>query len=36
VSCQAFHSYYDGFATIFATVGSVSGWTEVVCKGSGR
>jgi hypothetical protein len=35
VSCQAFHSYYDGFATIFATVGSVSGWTEVVCKGSG-
>src|SRR6202046_4175241 len=36
VSCQAFHSYYDGFATIFATVGSVSGWTEVVCKGFGR
>jgi hypothetical protein len=36
VSCQAFHSYYDGFATIFATVGSVSGWTEVVCKGSGH
>jgi hypothetical protein len=36
VSCQSFHSYYDGFATIFATVGSVSGWTEVVCKGSGR
>jgi Bacterial Ig-like domain (group 2) len=36
VSCQAFHSSYDGFATIFATVGSVSGWTEVVCKGSGR
>ena len=36
VSCQAFHSYYDGFATIFATVGSVSGWTEVVCKGEGR
>jgi hypothetical protein len=36
VSCQAFHSYDDGFATIFATVGSVSGWTEVVCKGSGR
>ena len=36
VSCQAIHSYYDGFATIFATVGSVSGWTEVVCKGSSR
>jgi Bacterial Ig-like domain (group 2) len=34
VSCQDFHSRYDGFATIFATVGSVSGWTEVVCKGS--
>jgi hypothetical protein len=36
VSCQPIHSYYDGFATIFATVGSVSGWTEVVCKASGR
>jgi Bacterial Ig-like domain (group 2) len=36
VTCQAFNSYHDGFATIFATVGSVSGWTEVVCKGSGH
>jgi hypothetical protein len=36
VSCQAPHSYYDGFAIISASVGSVRGSTIVVCKGLGR
>jgi hypothetical protein len=34
VSCQVRHSYYDAYATISASVGSVSGSTNVVCKGS--
>ena len=36
VSCKAPHSYYDGHATISATVGSVSGSTNVTCEGFGR
>jgi hypothetical protein len=36
VSCQAPHSYYDGHTTISASVGSVSGSTNVVCEGLGR
>jgi Bacterial Ig-like domain (group 2) len=36
VSCKAPHSYYDGHATISASVGSVSGSTYVVCEGLGR
>jgi hypothetical protein len=36
VSCQAPRSYYDGHATISASVGSVSGSTNVVCEGLGR
>ena len=36
VSCKAPHSYYDGHATISASVGSVSGSTNVTCEGLGR
>ena len=36
VSCNAPHSYYDGHATISASVGSVSGSTNVTCEGLGR
>jgi hypothetical protein len=36
VSCKAPHSYYDGHATISASVGSVSGSTNVTCEGFGR
>ena len=36
VSCKAPHSYYDGHATISASVGSVSGSTYVTCEGLGR
>jgi hypothetical protein len=36
VSCKAPHSYHDGYATISASVGSVSGSTNVVCEGLGR
>jgi hypothetical protein len=35
VMCQAPHSYQDGKATISATVGSVSGSTNIVCDGLG-
>jgi Bacterial Ig-like domain (group 2) len=35
VSCKAPHSYHDGYATISASVGSVSGSTVVVCEGLG-
>jgi hypothetical protein len=35
VTCQAPHSYQDGKATISATVGSVSGSTNIVCDGLG-
>ena len=34
VSCKVTHSYHDGYATISAAVGSVSGSTNVVCDGS--
>jgi hypothetical protein len=33
VSCKAPHSHYDGTATIYASVGSVSGSTRVLCDG---
>ncbi len=36
VSCNAPHSYSDGHATISASVGSVSGATNVTCEGFGR
>ena len=36
VSCKTPHSYYDGHATISASVGSVSGSTYVTCEGLGR
>jgi hypothetical protein len=36
VSCKPPHSYYDGHATISASVGSVSGSTTVTCEGLGR
>jgi hypothetical protein len=36
VSCKAPHSYYDGHASISASVGSVSGSTNVTCEGFGR
>jgi hypothetical protein len=36
VSCKAPHSYYDGHATISASVGSISGSTYVTCEGLGR
>jgi hypothetical protein len=36
VSCKAPHSYYDGHATISASVGAVSGSTNVTCEGLGR
>jgi hypothetical protein len=36
VSCKAPHSYYDGHASISATVGSVSASTNVTCEGLGR
>jgi len=36
VSCQAPHSYHDGYATISATVSPVSGSTNIVCEGLGR
>jgi hypothetical protein len=32
VSCKTPHSYHDGYATISASVGSVSGSTVVVCR----
>ena len=36
VVCKAPHSYQDGYATISATVGGVSGSTNIVCEGFGR
>jgi hypothetical protein len=36
VMCKAPHSYQDGKATISATVGGVSGSTNIVCEGLGR
>jgi trimeric autotransporter adhesin len=36
VSCNAPNSYRDGYATISASVGSVSGSTNIVCEGLGR
>lgn len=36
VSCKAPHSYSDGHASIAASVGSVSGSTNVTCEGFGR
>jgi hypothetical protein len=36
VSCVPPHSYVDGHATISASVGSVSGSTNVTCEGFGR
>ena len=36
VSCKAPHSYYDGHTTVSASVGSVSGSTNVTCEGLGR
>ena len=36
VSCKVIHSYHDGYATISAAVGSVSGSTNVVCEESKR
>jgi hypothetical protein len=36
VSCNAPHSYHDGYTTISASVGSVSRSTNVVCEGLGR
>jgi hypothetical protein len=36
VSCKAPHSYQDGHARISASVGSVSGSTNVTCEGFGR
>jgi hypothetical protein len=36
VSCKAPHSYTDGHASISASVGSVSGSTNVTCEGFGR
>lgn len=36
VSCKTPHSYHDGHATISASVGTVSGSTNVVCEGLGR
>lgn len=36
VMCKEVHSYRDGKATISASVGSVSGSTNVVCDGLGR
>jgi Bacterial Ig-like domain (group 2) len=36
VSCKAPHSHDDGHATISASVGSVSGSTNVTCEGLGR
>jgi hypothetical protein len=36
VSCKAPHSYQDGHASISASVGSVSGSTNVTCEGFGR
>jgi hypothetical protein len=36
VSCKPPHSYVDGHASISASVGSVSGSTNVTCEGFGR
>ena len=36
VSCKVPHSYQDGYASISASVGSVSGSTIVVCEGLDR
>jgi hypothetical protein len=36
VACKLIHSYHDGYATISASVGSVTGSTNVVCEESGR
>jgi hypothetical protein len=36
VMCTQPHSYRDGYATISASVGSVSGSTNIVCDGLGR
>ncbi len=36
VSCKAPHSYQDGHASISASVGAVSGSTNVTCEGLGR
>ncbi len=36
VSCKAPRSYYDGHASISASVGSVSASTNVTCEGLGR
>jgi hypothetical protein len=36
VSCKAPHSYYDGHASISASVGSASASTKVTCEGFGR
>jgi hypothetical protein len=36
VMCKQSHSYQDGKATISASVGSVSGSTNIVCDGLDR
>jgi hypothetical protein len=36
VTCKPNHTYHDGYATISAGVGSVTGSTNVVCEESGR
>jgi len=35
VSCKRRTSYYDGLATISATIGSTTGWIYIVCDGLG-
>jgi uncharacterized protein YjdB len=35
VSCKRRTSYFDGLATIYATIGNTTGWIYVVCDGLG-